>query len=601
MTLDFRPQDRVAVRKDAWALAQRLLPERVGRRASRRIVVAAGIAAVGLVAIVAIAAADGALLPPWNAASAALGPPHFVDETGSAGIAHVYTPPEDLGIGGGVAVFDCNGDGRPDLYFAGGGQPAMLARNDSAIGGALRFTPIGDAVTNIGGVIGAYPLDVDGDGITDLAVLRVGGLDLLRGLGDCRFVPANAQWAVDAGNGWTTAFSATWEADAALPTLAVGNYLRLDAMGPAKYACDDNALLRPRPDGVGYAPPIPLSPGYCALSMLFSDWDRSGRQDLRVSNDRQYYDYVNGEEQLWRVAPGEPPRPYTSADGWVQMQIWGMGIASADLTGDGYPEVFLTSQGAESAPDADRRPDPADVRRHRAQARRERDLPVRRRHHAAIDRLARRVRRRQQRRLRRPVHRQGKRGRAARLCDAGPEQPPPRPARWHVRRRRSRGGTRGVRPRARRRPGRPQPGRPSRSRRGQAGARRRESGATSGRGAPSSRRRWATGSPCGRRRQARTGTRSARGSRSASATSCSAARSRSAAGTRVGSLAGSTSGSGRRREAQVRVHWPDGTIGPWQRVAADTFGIVARDAPCPWPGRRRHERRGPSRRTGRPA
>ncbi len=96
----------------------------------------------------------------------------------------------------------------------------------------------------------------------------------------------------------------------------------------------------------GTRTPTILSPGYCALSMLFSDWDRSGRQDLRVSNDRQYYDYVNGEEQLWRIAPGEPPRPYTSEDGWVQMQLWGMGIASADLTGDGYPEVFLTTQGA---------------------------------------------------------------------------------------------------------------------------------------------------------------------------------------------------------------------------------------------------------------
>ena len=142
------------------------------------------------------------LVLPWtDDASAALGPPHFVDETASVGIAHIYTPVEDLGIGGGVAVFDCNGDGRPDLYFAGGGQPAMLARNDSAIGGALRFTPIGDAVTDIGDVTGAYPLDVDGDGITDLAVLRVGGLDLLRGLGDCRFAPANAQWAVDGGQG----------------------------------------------------------------------------------------------------------------------------------------------------------------------------------------------------------------------------------------------------------------------------------------------------------------------------------------------------------------------------------------------------------------
>ena len=39
------------------------------------------------------------------------------------------------------------------------------------------------------------------------------------------------------------------------------------------------------------------------------------------------------------------PRLYTSDDGWTPMQIWGMGIASQDVTGDGLPEVFLTSQG----------------------------------------------------------------------------------------------------------------------------------------------------------------------------------------------------------------------------------------------------------------
>jgi enediyne biosynthesis protein E4 len=39
------------------------------------------------------------------------------------------------------------------------------------------------------------------------------------------------------------------------------------------------------------------------------------------------------------------PRPYTETEGWRPLQIWGMGIASQDLTGDGRPEVFLTSQG----------------------------------------------------------------------------------------------------------------------------------------------------------------------------------------------------------------------------------------------------------------
>ena len=45
------------------------------------------------------------------------------------------------------------------------------------------------------------------------------------------------------------------------------------------------------------------------------------------------------------MTPGEVPRPYTEAEGWRPLQIWGMGIASQDLTGDGRPEVFLTSQG----------------------------------------------------------------------------------------------------------------------------------------------------------------------------------------------------------------------------------------------------------------
>ena len=77
--------------------------------------------------------------------------------------------------------------------------------------------------------------------------------------------------------------------------------------------------------------------------MLFSDWSRSGRRDLRLTNDRHYY--RDGSDQLWRVAPGEAPQLYTEADGWRPLQIWGMGIASEDLTGDGHPEVFLTSQG----------------------------------------------------------------------------------------------------------------------------------------------------------------------------------------------------------------------------------------------------------------
>ena len=287
--------------------------------------------------------AGGALLLRTPTPTLANGAPRFIDETTASGVAQQFDGPDIYQVGGGVAVLDCNDDGRPDLYIAGGANPAALYRNDGLIGGPLHFTPVGDAATDLTAVTGAYPLDVDGDGRTDLMVLRAGESVLLRGLGDCRFERANEALGLAGINGDTTAFSATWEPGSTLPTLAVGRYLTIGPDGDSATPCADNAILRPEPGATRYGASTPLLPGYCALSMLFSDWDRSGRRDLRVTNDRHYY--TDGMDQLWRVAPGEQVRAYTGDDGWVTMQIWGMGIASADVTGDGYPDVYLTSQG----------------------------------------------------------------------------------------------------------------------------------------------------------------------------------------------------------------------------------------------------------------
>ena len=86
---------------------------------------------------------------------------------------------------------------------------------------------------------------------------------------------------------------------------------------------------------------VTLAPGWCALSMLFSDWDRRGAADLRISNDRHYY-VDDGAEQMWRL---DPLRLLGPEDGFREVSLWGMGIASRDLTGDGRPEVMLTSMG----------------------------------------------------------------------------------------------------------------------------------------------------------------------------------------------------------------------------------------------------------------
>jgi hypothetical protein len=305
---------------------------------------ALAVALLGLATIVLATTAVTGLIP-WPGGTGAAGPPRFIEEATAAGLEHRYEGDFSYFVGGGVAVFDCNDDGRQEVYLAGGSDPAALYRNESPVGGALRFTRLPAPTTDLRQVTGAYPLDIDGDAVTDLAVLRVGSNVLLRGLGDCRFAPANAEWGLNGGDVSTTSFSATWEKSAAWPTLAFGNY-RNQASDDIDHLCYENELVRPNATADGFATGVPLAPSWCALSTLFSDWDRSGRRDLRVSNDRHYYsDYGAGEEQLWRIAPGEPPRLWTHAEGWQSVRVWGMGIASQDLTGDGYPEVYLTSQG----------------------------------------------------------------------------------------------------------------------------------------------------------------------------------------------------------------------------------------------------------------
>ena len=251
---------------------------------------------------------------------------------------HVYAGGWEHFVGGGVAVFDCDDDGLPELFAAGGTNPATLFRNrtrDTRLAFAAE-TPQALALT---GVTGAYPIDIDSDGTMDLAVLRVGPDKLLRGQGACEFAPFEGVTFTSTAD-WTTAFSATWEGDQSLPTLAFGTYVdRSDPNGPFE-ACDATQLYRPI--GGTYGAPLSLEPAFCTLSILFSDWNRSGQADLRISNDRHYY-VRGGSEQLWAMEP--QPRLYGPEDGWSDFAIWGMGIASRDLTGDGWPEVYLTSMG----------------------------------------------------------------------------------------------------------------------------------------------------------------------------------------------------------------------------------------------------------------
>jgi len=237
--------------------------------------------------------------------------PVYREQATDAGINTTYDGPWEYFVGGGVATFDCNGDRFPDLFIAGGQNQSALYINKSATGGALAFEKSTQAATTLDRVTGAYPIDIDNDAWVDLVVLRVGENRLLKGGPDCSFTLANASFGFDGGSAWSTAFSATFEAGQSYPTLAIGNYVDRTAPG---------------------------SPW-----MLFTDWNKSGVESLRITNDRHYH--RGGEEQLWNIASGKYPRLYSRNEGWKPLVIWGMGIAEGDLNADGFPEYVLTSMG----------------------------------------------------------------------------------------------------------------------------------------------------------------------------------------------------------------------------------------------------------------
>ncbi len=305
--------------------------------------------------------------------------PQYVEQAIEAGIEHQYTGAWEFFVGGGVSSFDCNADRFPDLFIAGGETSAGLYINRSKPGQALQFEH--DKASNLAlkGVLGSYPVDIDNDGHLDLVLLRLGANQLFKGGENCTFTAANSLWNFDGGNAWTTAFSASFEKGQHFPSLAIGNYVDRTAPGSPWGTCDVNELHRPTTLSLSHATTqgaaeadkansaenadkqsrdkgdlaqhdIPqylghqaLTPGYCALSMLFTDWNKSGTDSLRVTNDRHYY--RGGQEQLWRFDRGEYPRLFSRADGWEPLIIWGMGIAETDLNADGYPEYALTSMG----------------------------------------------------------------------------------------------------------------------------------------------------------------------------------------------------------------------------------------------------------------
>ena len=65
--------------------------------------------------------------------------PRFVEETDSSGLQSRFEGEGEFLVGGGVATFDCDGDGLPEVYVTAGVNKAKFYRNRSTRGGPIKL------------------------------------------------------------------------------------------------------------------------------------------------------------------------------------------------------------------------------------------------------------------------------------------------------------------------------------------------------------------------------------------------------------------------------------------------------------------------------
>jgi len=280
-------------------------------------------------------------------------------------------------MAGGVAVFDYNNDGRPDIYFVNGAlQPTLnkpdpsyynrLYRND----GGGRFADATDAagVRGEGFATGVAAGDYDNDGFTDLFLAGVNRNTLLRNRGNGSFedVTAKAGLGHDAGRKKPWSIGAGWfdyDNDGRLDLFVVNYCVWIPekeppcTIGKARTYCHPkyyeglpNALYHNNGDGtfadVSAASGIGSHVGK-GMSAAFLDFDRDGRLDVFVANDTvPNFLFRNEGEGRFREMALQSGVAF-NADGRA---VSSMGSDARDVDNDGYEDLFVTANNNETFP-----------------------------------------------------------------------------------------------------------------------------------------------------------------------------------------------------------------------------------------------------------
>lgn len=277
---------------------------------------------------------------------------------------------------GGVAVFDYNNDGKPDIYFVNGAQQPGLEKKDASFfnrlyrnqgNGTFTDATLQAGVAGRGFETGVAVGDFDNDGFADLFLAGVNRNTLYRNRGDGTFSDATDSAGLSLTNGtkpWSIA--AGWfdyDNDGHLDLFVVNYCAWIAEREPACTTGKARTYCHPKyyeglanqlyhNNGNGTFTDVSKASGIGAhvgkgMSVAFLDFDRDGRLDAFVTNDTT-------PNFLFRNAGGGRFEEVALRAGVAfnddGQALSSMGADARDVDNDGLEDLFITAITNETFP-----------------------------------------------------------------------------------------------------------------------------------------------------------------------------------------------------------------------------------------------------------
>lgn len=275
---------------------------------------------------------------------------------------------------GGIAVFDYDGDGRPDIFFTNGAELPSLEKSSAKYWNRLyhndgdwKFTDVTDkaGVAGTGYSMGAAAADYDNDGRPDLFVAGVNRNILYHNIGGGRFEDVTEKAGIRSGEWAVAAGWFDFDRDGKLD-LWVVHYAKWspafdrfcgDAARGIRVYCHPKyfegiASTLYRNKGDGTFEDVTAQAGIAkyagrGMSVAFADYDGDGWPDVFVTNDNMpnylFHNLGNGKFEEVALVSGTALRDDGKA-------VASMGVEFKDYDNDGLPDLFITALAGETYP-----------------------------------------------------------------------------------------------------------------------------------------------------------------------------------------------------------------------------------------------------------